>query len=211
MRVEIVNVYKTPAKADLVRRFFELRRDIFVEAKRWNLNVFEGMEWEQYDYFPLAHYVLAVENGEVIGGARLLRCDAQIGSGRFSYSYMIKDAVQGKIALPQDLCTVPPPEDGETWELTRLVATIGNRFIAKAILEAANSFLVKEGASRCLFLGPPSFMRMARSMGFSPTAMGPTRGNRDGRFLAFACTCDEARHSNHTLLGTGQQSQRLDA
>lgn len=184
-----------------MRQFLALRRDIFVEEKRWPLTVHDGLEWEQYDYFPLAHYALAVDGGEVVGGARLLRCDARIGTGRFSYSYMIKDACQGKISLPQDLCTVPPPDDGETWELTRLVTTMGNRLVARAVLEAANSFLVREGARRCLFLGPPSFMRMARSMGFSPKAMGPTRGNQDGQFLAFACACDAMRNETHTRLG----------
>jgi acyl homoserine lactone synthase len=195
MRVEIVNVYTSPAKADLVRQFLALRRDIFVEEKCWSLNVFEGLEWEQYDYFPLAHYVLAIEDGEVVGGARLIRCDAQIGAGSFSYSYMIKDACLGKIALPRDLCTGSPPEDDWTWELTRLVAAGGNRAVARAVLEAANHFLVDQGARRCLFLGPPAFMRMARSMGFAPEPMGPSRSNRDGTFIAFACACIQVGRS----------------
>jgi acyl homoserine lactone synthase len=203
MRVEIVNVYRTPAKADLARQFLALRRDIFVEEKRWNLNVFEGLEWEQYDYFPLAHYVLAVEGDEVIGGARLLRCDAQIGAGRFSYSYMIKDACLGKIGLPKDLCDMAPPDDVETWELTRLIAVGARRYVAKAILEAAHRFLLSQGADRCLFLGPPAFMRLARSMGFSPRPMGPQRTNKDGKFLAFSCECLTAPSATkrHTQMG----------
>lgn len=201
MRVEIVNVYMTPSKADLVRQFLAMRRDIFVEEKRWGLNVFEGLEWEQYDYFPLAHYVLAIDGSRVIGGARLLRCDARIGSGSFNYSYMIKDACQGKIGLPSDLCEAPPPEDDESWELTRLVAVHGSRKVAKAILEEANRFLLQRSANRCLFLGPPSFMRMARSMGFDPKPMGPMCGNKDGDFLAFVCACDRTRLTVTTDLG----------
>lgn len=200
MNVEIVNVCASPAKADLVRQFLALRRDVFVEEKRWPLNVQEGLEWEQYDYFPLAHFVLAIEAGEVVGGARLLRCDAQIGTGRVSYSYMIKDAYLGKITLPQELCSDPPPDDCESWELTRLVVATGSRFVAKAVLEAANSFLVQRGATRCLFLGPPSFMRMARSMGFSPKPLGLTCRNDDGQFLAFACEVQRNRNHNNTEL-----------
>lgn len=49
-----------------------------------------------------------------------------------------------------------------------------------------NRFLIKEQADRCLFLGPPAFLRMAKGMGYVPARFGPTVKNDDGSFLAFS-------------------------
>jgi acyl homoserine lactone synthase len=121
-----------------------------------------------------------------VGGARLIRTDWRFGSGKMVYSYMIRDAYLEHLpGLPADVCADEPPVDPETWELTRLTAIVPG--VAEQILTAANEFLKGIDAKRCLFLGPPAFMRMARGMGYAPKPMGRITGNQDGRFLAFSC------------------------
>ena len=170
---------------DLVCAFMRLRREVFIEEMRWDLQTTESMEFEQYDS-PDAVYVVAHQGDEVLGGARLLRTDREVGTGTVRYSYMIRDAHLGYLpGLPQDLCEGSPPQAETAWELTRLV--VRNARLGAAILTATNEFLKREGADTCLFLGFPAFMRMARSMGYHPKPMGRLTGNDDGRFLAFSC------------------------
>lgn len=82
MQVEVINVLINPDRTDLVRQFMELRRQTFVVDKKWDLNVFDGLEFEQYDHLQHAFYPLAIHHGRVVGGARLLRTDTVIGSRR---------------------------------------------------------------------------------------------------------------------------------
>ena len=75
-------------------------------------------------------------------------------------------------------------------EFTRL-ATGRDPGLARDILTAANDWLAAQDARECLFLGPPSFIRMAKSMGYNPDPLGPVAGNAEGRFLAFSCAVIE--------------------
>jgi len=120
-----------------------------------------------------------------LGGGRLVRTDRKQSFGKIVYTYMIRDAYLGNLpGLPSGLCSNEPPVDKNVWEFTRFTSA-KNQFVGKAILDHTNKFLKSEGATRCLFLGPPSFMRMARGMGYKPEPLGKIVGNRDGRFLAF--------------------------
>lgn len=180
--VEVVRLPDDIDKWHFVNAFLQLRTDIFVDKMSWNLHVHDGLEFEQYDTLS-ATYVIAHEQGRIIGGARLIRADNRSGV----YSYMIRDASIGSLdGLPPDLCTEPAPTDRKTWELTRFIASPASN-CAKLILLKSNEFLKDQGAERCLFLGPPAFLRMAKSMNFAPRPLGPVVGNDDGRFLAFEC------------------------
>lgn len=183
-----ISILRFPRDADrwhLVTAFFELRKSVFVDRMHWDLYHRSAMEFEQYDHFG-AVYVIAHRGLEVLGGARLIRTDWRFGSGRVVYTYMIRDAYLEHLpGLPSDLCDDEPPVDAEVWELTRLTAM--QTGVAEMVLTGANDFLRGLDAKRCLFLGPPAFMRMAQRMGYAPEPMGAITGNRDGRFLAFSC------------------------
>lgn len=170
----------------LVMRFYELRKQVFVNDMKWQLFHHDGIEFEQYDTLDTV-YVVAHRGGEVVGGARLKRTDCVHGSGKYVYTYMIRDACLGLLeGMPQDLCFDEPPVDHDIWELTRFTVA-GEPGIAESILRKANQYIHDHGGKACLFLGPPAFMRMAKKMGFTPEPMGPVSGNHDGRFLAFKC------------------------
>ncbi|MCB1468311.1 MAG: hypothetical protein KDK08_14465 [Rhizobiaceae bacterium] len=178
------------ARWHLVHDFLTLRKDVFVDRMHWRLHSHGATEFEQYDHFRTTYVIAtAAETGKVVGGARLLRTDHvnDTCSGRVHYSYMIRDAARGLLdGLPKSLLDAEPPQDARSWELTRLVS-VGGASVSKGILEAVNRFLTAEGARRCLFLGPPAFLRMAAQMGFEPRRLGPVVGNESGRFLAFSC------------------------
>lgn len=170
---------------NLVCGFMQLRREVFIEEMHWSLQTTDAMEFEQYDS-PDAVYIVAHDLDRVLGGARLLRTDREIGTGKVRYSYMIRDAYLGHLpGLPADICEGEPPRARTAWELTRLA--VRSARLGAAILHATNEFLKREHADTCLFLGPPSFMRMARGMGYQPRPLGKVTGNHDGKFLAFSC------------------------
>lgn len=192
LKISVASIEEVPARWDLVRAFLVLRRRVFIDQMDWSLQSHADIEFEQYDTLGHATYVIAHEGDRVVAGARLLRCDLSIGSGTISYSYMIRDAVRGIIDLPPNLCWEEPPTDATSWELTRLVSDNTSPLATRQVLDAANNYICARGGKQCLFLGGPGFLRMARSYGYAPRALGNVVSNRSGRFLAFACPTREA-------------------
>ena len=186
MQISVVQMPEDTVDYDLVVSFLELRKEIFVDRMEWPLYSYQQIEFEQYDTFG-AIYIIAHEGRSAIGGARLVRTDCRIGTGIVQYSYMIRDAYMGLLpGMPSELCFEEPPSDSSTWELTRL-ASLPNTNVAGLILDRANEFLATKNAATCLFLGPPAFLRMAKTMNYEPRRLGPIVRNDDGAFLAFSC------------------------
>lgn len=181
--VSVLHLPEDASNWNLVYDFLSLRRKVFIEKMKWQLMDTNGIEFEQYDIVGLASYVIAHSGTEVIAGARIIRCDKTMGQ----YSYMIRDAYLGKIDLPSDLCDKEPPVDPQSWELTRLVSNHKDPAVAKAVLDVANDYIYEQNGTRCLFLGPPSFLKMARKYGYEAEKLGRITGDESGRFLAFQC------------------------
>lgn len=195
--LKVVELPQDVADLDLVTDFMRLRKRVFVDGMEWPLMHADGVEFEQYDTFQNTCYVIAHINRRVLGGARLKPTCATNGSGTV-YSYMIRDAYLGLLpGMPRSLCAEDPPVDPSIWELTRFAAVDRPGGIGEAVLQAANDFLHKRQAQRCLFLGPPAFLRMAKRLGWTPEALGPVVGNDDGRFLAFGCGVNPPNPENN--------------
>lgn len=183
MDVSVLSIPSGLSRWHLVAGFLRLRNEVFIGKLAWELHHAESMEFEQYDRVD-AVYVIAHDGDTVLGGARLLRTDNRVGI----YSYMLRDAYHRLLpGIPPEICETEPPRASSVWELTRLVSSTTGE-VAPAVLRAANGYLKSVGASDCLFLGPPAFMRMAKSMAFDPRPLGRLTGNKDGRFLAFSCS-----------------------
>jgi len=186
--VEALKLPEDTRKWHMVADFFRLRKEVFVERLDWPLHTAEEMEYEQYDSFSSV-YIIAHEDGVVLGGTRLLRTTTHIGSyGTEGYSYMLRDAHLGKLdGLPSNICDELPPIDEKIWELTRL-ASDPKAMVGREVLNGANDFLHSIRATHCLVLARPALFRMAKSMGFMPRALGKIRGNENGKFIAFEST-----------------------
>lgn len=185
--ISILRLPESAGQWNLVFDFLKLRREVFINKMKWQLVDDKGIEFEQYDVVNVATYIIAHRGDEVIAGARLLRCDSAIGAPPNDYSYMIRDAYFGRISLPRDICRSEPPDDDKSWELTRLVSSDRNPKVARAVLDCSNDFIRQNGGHQCLFLGPPAFLRMAKSYGYTPIRLGDICGDESGRFLAFSC------------------------
>ncbi len=185
--VSVLSLPQSSERWNLVFDFLKLRRQVFIEKMKWQLMDSKGIEFEQYDIVGVSSYTIAHVGNVVLAGARLVRCDMQIGAPPNEYSYMIRDAYLGKISLPREICDEEPPNDPKSWELTRLVSNSADPAVARAVLDVSNDYIRERGGEQCLFLGPPGFLRMAKSYGYNPIKLGKICGDESGRFLAFAC------------------------
>ncbi|WP_298571881.1 acyl-homoserine-lactone synthase [uncultured Aliiroseovarius sp.] len=173
---------------DLFAKYMDLRTRVFTNEKGWDVWLPTKNDLDSYDCFD-ALYIIAYEprSNRVLGGARLVCTDRVHKSPRNqSSTYMINDAFKGVLkGLPTNICDSQPPQDENVWELTRLVVGDADPSVARSVLKASNDFLHAQKATKCLFLGPRAFMRMAKGMGYTPVPMGPVVGTPGDSFLAF--------------------------
>jgi acyl homoserine lactone synthase len=174
----------------LFQKYLALRKLVFVDKMGWQgLTDAGDVELDEYDHSQAIYVICHDTSGNVLGGARLLQTNQESTVSAFSEhptSYMIRDAALGRLEeLPSELCDREPPQDPNVIELTRLIAEQPG--VAAEILKTVNTYMVQRKQQSCLFLGRPSFMRMASMMGFDPKPLGPVQGNASGRFVAFSC------------------------
>ncbi len=105
--------------------YLKLRKRFFVDQLGWDVPHNDNYEMDQYDN-PTAWYSLVVEDGEVLGGARVMATSAKWGK----HTYMMGDASHGRLddipsgVMQQGIATP------EVWEMTRLVVSDGIRDFA---------------------------------------------------------------------------------
>ena len=183
--------------------FLALRKRFFVDELGWNIPHDDDVEMDQYDN-PRAWYSLVLRDGEVVGGARAMATTTRWGS----HTYMLRDAVKGK------LIDIPPSVLGEdiateeVWECTRLVmsdavSTHGDRQTCLAlIVQGLIDVAADEGANRLMSLSPLALMRALRQLGFGAERIGePYLNEGDGRRYA-VLAMPAARSTGHVPAAT---------
>ncbi|WP_237062195.1 acyl-homoserine-lactone synthase [Loktanella sp. M215] len=166
--------------------FLWLRKRFFVDTPGWHIPHDDVVEMDPYDN-PKAWYSVVLRNGEVIGGARAMATTATWGS----HSYMLRDAVQGKLTdipaavLGRDIVS------REMWECTRLVMadTVGTQAARSTCLTMIVQGLIDvaadQGATSLMSLSPLALMRALRQLGFGAERIGgPYTNDNDGRRYA---------------------------
>ncbi|MCC5975406.1 MAG: autoinducer synthase [Rubellimicrobium sp.] len=166
--------------------FLALRKQFFVDQLHWDIPHDDRVEMDQYDN-PLAHYSLVLRDGKVIGGARTMATTATWGQ----HSYMLRDAVQGKlIDIPPEIMT-QRIETPSVWECTRLVISdevsshAERSLCLSLIVDGLVEVAAENGATEMISLSPLPLMRALRQLGFAADRIGePYRNDQDGRQYA---------------------------
>ena len=147
--------------------FLKLRKQFFVDHLAWDIAHDDEVEMDQYDN-PTARYCLVIKDGQVVAGARVLPCTARWGE----HSYMLRDAVAGKLrGIPADILPLAPVSS-DIWELTRVVVSDrlrGRSERAKCLamlLRAASRTAAEQGATHLISLSPIALERFVRQLGF---------------------------------------------
>lgn len=177
--------------------YLRLRKQFFVDALGWDIPHNDSFEMDQYDN-PLAHYSLVLRNGSVIGGARAMPTTSSWGQ----YTYMLRDAVEGKlIDIPQRVLDQRIETPG-VWECTRLVISDGvttqqeRSLCLSMIVEGLADVARRHGADRLMSLSPVSLMRALRQLGWAADRIGEPYDNPgDGRRYAVLAMPAERRRA----------------
>lgn len=166
--------------------YLALRKHFFVDTLGWDIPHNDTVEMDQYDN-PLAHYSLVLRDGKVIGGARAMPTTSSWGE----YTYMLKDAVQGKLTDIPEQVMQSEIDTPKVWECTRLV--MSDEVKSHAERSQCLSLIVdglvitarRAGGSELMSLSPLSLMRALRQLGYSASRVGePYYNPGDGRKYA---------------------------
>lgn len=158
---------------DLLPRYMEERKSIFIDRLNWHVSEADGMEFDQYDT-PACRWIVLLEYGEIIGGVRLLPTTATCGI----YSYMLRDAQRGLLDdIPTDVLFIDAPVNDRIWEATRFFVTdsvSSQRRLAvhELLFRAMNRVAREHGAAYILGIVPAIWARWARRLGVSATPIG---------------------------------------
>ncbi len=167
--------------------YLALRKQFFVDTLHWQIPHNADVEMDQYDN-PTAHYSLVLDDdGRVIAGARAMSTTARWGD----YTYMLKDAMTGKLAtIPADLLD-DVIDNPKVWETTRLVISPEVKsmrmrmhcldLIAKGMITMAN----EGGADTLIALSNLWLLRTLKRLGYGAELLGaPYENEEDGHTYA---------------------------
>ncbi|WP_318337695.1 acyl-homoserine-lactone synthase [Defluviimonas sp. D31] len=166
--------------------YLKLRKQFFVDTLGWDIPHNDLVEMDQYDN-PLAHYSLVLRDGAVVGGARTMPTTSHWGG----HTYMLRDAVAGKLAdIPSQVLGLEI-DTPRVWECTRLVMSDEVRSQAdrarclSLIVEGLADVARRHGAQELMSLSPVSLMRALRQLGWQADRIGePYCNPGDGRRYA---------------------------
>ncbi|MCU9849753.1 autoinducer synthase [Defluviimonas sp. WL0024] len=166
--------------------YLKLRKQFFVDTLGWDIPHNDLVEMDQYDN-PLAHYSLVLRDGEVVGGARTMPTTSHWGD----HTYMLRDAVAGKLADIPSQVLGREIDTPRVWECTRLVMSDEVRSQAdrsrclSLIVEGLAEVARRHGAHELMSLSPVSLMRALRQLGWQADRIGePYCNPGDGRRYA---------------------------
>lgn len=166
--------------------YLRLRKQFFVDTLNWDIPHNDQYEMDQYDN-PLAHYSLVLRNGKIVGGARIMPTTSVWGK----HTYMLRDAVAGKLAdIPQEVLN-NEIESPNVWECTRLVVSddvssqIERSQCLSLIVDGLVEIAAMNGGTELVSLSPLPLMRALRQLGYSASRLGePYNNPGDGRRYA---------------------------
>ncbi len=175
--------------------YLALRKQFFVDTLHWKIPHNADVEMDQYDN-PMARYSLILDDdGRVLAGARAMSTSSRWGD----HTYMLKDAMSGKLETIPDNLINDVIETPKVWECTRLVISPDVRsmrvrtqcldLIVEGLIDMAN----KEGADTLISLSNLWLLRALKRLGYGAELMGePYQNDDDGH--KYAVMAIAARH-----------------
>ncbi len=159
---------------DLLVKYLQARREVFIVQKGWQLPETDGMEFDQYDT-PLARWIVVHDQDVILGGARISPTTAECGN----HSYMLRDAQLGQLkGLPFDMLYDEAPVRDDVWEATRLFVTDqvpakDRALVQSALMKGMAAAARSVGATHVIGIVPAVFRRWLKRIDMEATAVGP--------------------------------------
>ena len=173
VRTTVMSFRNMHEYGDLLVRYLETRKSVFIDRLHWNVPQADGMEFDQYDT-PFCRWVILHEFGKILGAVRLLPTTACCGV----YTYMLRDAQKGLLAdLPTDVLFFEAPQNPRIWEASRFfitdaVSSAVRSQVQKKLFEAMAVTARNNGASSIIGIVPSVWARWARRLNVGATPIG---------------------------------------
>ena len=156
----------------LVSEQYRMRHALFVDQLGWDIPRFARFEMDQYDRVD-TRYLLIEDTGALVGYARILPTTTSVRYGTCDFSYLVRDAVEGKLpGIPRSILDPNAlPRSSEVWEMTRVEAR--DRNVLAELFGIANRFLCSEGATGTITFTRKTFARILSGLGYPTRIAGP--------------------------------------
>lgn len=175
----------------VLEQYFRLRKKVFVDDLKWELNHPGGLEIDQYDRDD-AEYVLAMRSGECVGGCRMASTTTEFEFEGRPHSYMLRDAALGRLDGFPVTATHYAPVNPDVWELTRVIS--GKSPVElRNLLWHARTRLMTKGVSECIFITRPVVTKVSKAWGYEMEITGPTLDFGTMRAVAVRCNIRDLR------------------
>lgn len=167
--------------AATVENMFRFRTEMFCNRLKWQLQVTDGLEKDQYDALNPVYLLSRTMRNEIESCARLLPT-----TGRYMLNEVFAEMLQGEAA----------PRSEDVWELSRFaVIPSGSRENQQAALhpitlrmmQAAVNFADQNGISSYVVVTSVALERLLRRIGLSMRRVGRGEAVRIGGILSVAC------------------------
>jgi len=179
--------------AEMLDEFYQLRKRIFVDQLEWELSHPNGRERDQYDRED-AEYVLALRDGVCVGGLRMASTTTSFNVEGKPYSYMLRDAVKGRLGSFPTNATSYAPTDSTVWELTRVIS--GKSPVElRNLLWQARMRLITKGVKECVFITRPVVTKVSKAWGYNMSVTGPVLDFGTMKAGAVRCNIKDVRQS----------------
>ena len=155
--LEVIPAYESGVNGNAIASMHRLRCRVFKERLGWDVNVINGMEFDQFDNDNAFYIVLPDENGEIVATSRLIPTTC---------SYLLGDVfpqlVDGDVPRKQDI-----------WEITRFAADEHAPANATALLVLAMlEFGISQGIQNYVSMSDIRIEPILRRIGWPPTRLG---------------------------------------
>ena len=163
--------------------YLKLRKRFFVDQLKWDVPHNESYEMDQYDN-PMAWYSLVVQDGKVLGGARVMATSSTWGK----HTYMMGDAAAGRLdsipstAMPDNISSP------DVWEMTRLVLSdevtdmYERRTCLQIVCDGCIDIVQSHGCAELRAMSSLAMLRVLRQVGYPVDRVGETWSDPgDGR------------------------------
>ena len=183
--------YGDPRYQDLFEQYCRLRKRIFIDELEWNLPHSDGLEIDQYDQ-NTAEYVVATKNGECVGGCRMHPTTARFTHDGQIYTYMLRDAVAGRLkGFPRNV-TFYSPVEPKIWELTRVISD-KNPVGFRDLMWQVRMNLITRGVTDTLFITRPAIKKICALWGYDISVTGPELSFGKMKAVAVKCNIENVR------------------
>ena len=154
--------------------FHKLRNKIFVDELKWDLCSVFGFEWDQYDT-PLARYALALQDNQVVGGARIAPTQCSLPQFETdAYTFMLGDFASGRIVSPVNgvpLTGIPLSGSKDIWEITRFISPSYSTYFE--LLQRCKAWLKIQNVSAVLSFSESRTIKLLHRMGYQAERTTP--------------------------------------